>query len=249
MLKTTWLERFREGDRDELARRWEQEGGAAAREIPGLLRYVQNRTVTNATLAGAADGESPFDGFSAMWFADEAALEAALRSPEWERFDAVRRELLDVDWTEAGRAVAIEERVQRVGLGSTDDGVSTPPQTPDAVEPIKLIGLLQYRRDMTRDEANAYWAGRHTEIALTITHIGHYTQNHALRTLNGEPFAFDGYSESWYADMATYEAAMASAPWRALGADGDNLFDMSIFESAIVVEHVVKQFEPAVARG
>jgi hypothetical protein len=33
---------------------------------------------------------------------------------------------------------------------------------------------------------------------------------------------------------------MGSPEWAALGEDGDNLFDMSLFESAIVEERVLK---------
>ena len=93
---------------------------------------------------------------------------------------------------------------------------------------------------MDRDECNAYWAGRHGQIALTITQIGHYTQNHAIGPIGADKLAFDGYSESWYADEATYEQAMASPEWERLGEDGDNLFDMGDFKSVIVEERVLR---------
>ena len=146
------------------------------------------------------------------------------------------REIFDTEWTLDGRGAEIEERVVREGLGSKGDGVSTPPNGP-----IKLIGFLQYRKDMAREDANAYWAGTHREIAVQIQQIGHYTQNHAIRPAAGsDRLAFDGFSESWYADPGVYQEAMGSPEWAALGEDGDNLFDMSLFESAIVEERVVK---------
>ena len=94
---------------------------------------------------------------------------------------------------------------------------------------------------MERDDCNAYWAGTHREFAVRIKQIGHYTQNHAIRPAAGsERLAFDGFSESWYENAGVYEEAMGSPEWAALGADGDNLFDMSLFESAIVEERVLK---------
>ena len=92
---------------------------------------------------------------------------------------------------------------------------------------------------MDRDECNRYWATTHGDLALTISQIGHYTHNHAIRPLIGDELAFDGFSESWYADDETYREAMASAEWKRLGADGDNLFDMSAFKSVIVEERVL----------
>ena len=58
------------------------------------------------------------------------------------------REIFDTEWTLDGRGAEIEERVVREGLGAKGDGVSTPPNGP-----IKLIGFLQYRKDMARDDA------------------------------------------------------------------------------------------------
>jgi uncharacterized protein (TIGR02118 family) len=235
--KVVWFVKFRsDGDRAELDRRWATDHAALCVKVPGVLRYVQNPVVTTATLAGASDAPPPFDGFAAFWWADRDSYLAAMDSPEWQAVMEDGRDLFDVQWTLDGRGAEIEERVVREGLGAKGDGVSTPPRGP-----IKLIGFLQYREDMTRDEVNAYWAGTHREIAVKIKQIGHYTQNHAIRPAAGsDRLAFGGFSESWYADTDTYEEAMGSPEWAELGADGDNLFDMSRFESAIVEERVLK---------
>jgi uncharacterized protein (TIGR02118 family) len=228
--------RFRKDrDREEMDRRWANEHAALCAKVPGLERYVQNPVVTTATLEGATDAPPPFDGFGAFWWRDRDAYLAAMETPEWQAVVEDAGEIFDVEWTLGGMAAEIEERVVRQGLGAPQDGISTPPNGP-----VKLIGFLQYRQDMSRDEANAYWAGTHREIAERIRQIGHYTQNHAIRPAMGERLAFDGFSESWYADFATYDEAMASPEWKDLGDDGDNLFDMSRFESAIVEERVVK---------
>jgi uncharacterized protein (TIGR02118 family) len=234
--KVVWFVKFG-GDRDpaEADRRWAGEHAALCVQVPGVQRYVQNPVVTTASLEGAEDGPRPFDGFAAFWWADRDAYLAAMDSPEWQAVLDDGRELFDVEWTVDGMGAEIEERVVREGLGAKGDGVSTPPGTP-----IKLIGLLQYRKDMSRDDANAYWAGTHRAFAVKITQIGHYTQNHAIRPAAGsDRLAFDGFSESWYENSSVYEEAMGSPAWADLGTDGDNLFDMSLFQSAIVHERVL----------
>jgi uncharacterized protein (TIGR02118 family) len=173
--KVVWFVRFRQDrDRDEIDRRWANEHAALCLKVPGVQRYVQNPVVTTATLEGASDGPPPFDGFAAFWWADRDSYLAAVETPEWQAVLDDSRELFDVEWTLDGMGAEIEERVIREGLGAEGDGVGTPPRGP-----VKLIGLLQYRKDMSRDEANAYWAGTHTDIAVKIAQIGHYTQNHA----------------------------------------------------------------------
>jgi uncharacterized protein (TIGR02118 family) len=235
--KVVWFVRFRQDrDRDEIDRRWANEHAALCLKVPGVQRYVQNPVVTTATLEGASDGPPPFDGFAAFWWADRDSYLAAVETPEWQAVLDDSRELFDVEWTLDGMGAEIEERVIREGLGAKGDGVGTPPRGP-----VKLIGLLQYRKDMSRDQANAYWAGTHTDIAVKIRQIGHYTQNHAIRPSAGsDHLAFDGFSESWYEDFDVYNEAMASPEWKELADDGDNLFDMSAFKSAIVEERVLK---------
>jgi uncharacterized protein (TIGR02118 family) len=235
--KVVWFVKFKPGaDPEESDRRWGSTHADLVRAVPGLERYVQNRVVTTATLEGAVDGPPPWDGFAAYWFTDRDAYVAAMETPEWQAVLDDSADLFDVAWTLDGRGAEIEERVVREGLGAKGDGVSTPPRGP-----VKLIGFLQYRKDMSRDEVNAYWAGTHRSLAVKISQIGHYTQNHAIRPAAGsDHLRFDGFSESWYADAATYEEGMGSDEWADLGADGDNLFDMSLFESAIVEERVVK---------
>src|SRR5688572_15668486 len=239
MIKHTTFLRFRpELDREDADRRWRAELGPLALALPGLERYVQNPVVITTTNDGAVDGPPGFDGLTSMWFTDMAAFDAALESQEWAAAQRCAGEIFDLGWRGGEASAEIEERVRRVGMGAVADGVSTPPG-----DPIKLIGLLRYRPDLSREEANNYWRTTHGRVALTIEEMGHYTQNHAIRGTGGRHTpSYDGYSEAWFADFATYERAMASMPWRNLTADGPELFDMSVFLSGIVRERVLKEY-------
>ena len=236
MYKIVFFLRFREDrDRAEGERRFAGDHAQLVLAIPGLLRYVQNRVLTASTNAGVSSEKPLVDAFAAMWFADRDAFVAASGSPEWQRAAEDAAEIFDIEWLSEGWAAEVEERIKREGLGAPEDGVGTPPRGP-----VKLIGILRYRPDMGREQCNAYWASTHGDIALTVSQIGHYTQNHLIAPIGAERLAFDGFSESWYADQASYEEAMASAPWKQLEADGDNLFDMSVFRSVIVEELVLR---------
>jgi uncharacterized protein (TIGR02118 family) len=239
MIKHTTFLRFRpELDRAEADRRWIDELGPLELALPGLERYVQNTVTITTTNDGAVDGPPGFDGLTSMWFTDMAAFDAALASDEWSAARRCAAEIFDLEWRDGHASAEIEERVRRVGMGAVADGVSTPPG-----DPIKLIGLLRYRADMSREEANNYWRTTHGRIALTIAEMGHYTQNHAIRGTGGSHApGFDGFSEAWFADLDTYEQAMASAPWRSLVLDGPELFDMSVFLSGIVRERVLREY-------
>ena len=235
MHKIVFFLRFRsEIDRAEAERRYADEHAALVLAVPGVVRYVQNPVLTAATLAGVDAAPPWVDTFDALWFADRDAYLAATGSPQWAAAVESAGEIFDADWVAAGWEAEIEERIKREGLGAPGDGVGTPPPGP-----VKLIGILRYRPDMDRDECNRYWATTHGDLALEISQIGHYTHNHAIRPIMGE-LSFDGFSESWYADDETYREAMASAEWARLGADGDNLFDMSAFKSVIVEERVLR---------
>lgn len=236
MYKIVFFLRFRQDvDRANAERRFAGDHADLGLAIPGLLRYVQNPVLTASTNAGVSSEEPLVDAFAAMWFADRDAYLAATESAAWQRAAEDAAEIFDIDWLKQGWAAEIEERIKREGLGAAEDGVGTPPRGP-----VKLIGILRYRSDMSREQCNAYWASTHGNIAMTVSQIGHYTQNHAIAPIGAERLAFDGFSESWYADESSYEEAMASAPWKELEVDGDNLFDMSVFKSVIVEERVLR---------
>jgi EthD domain len=239
MIKHTTFVRFDPGPgSDEASARWREELGPLLLEIPDVVRCVQNRVVLTTTNDGVVEDAAGFHGFMSLWWQDEADFETALGSPEWAKAEEYGRQIFDDEWAERGMSAQIEERVKRVGLGAEDDGVSTPPG-----DPIKLIGFLQYRDDMDRDEANRYWTTHHGQLALRIAEMGHYVQNHVIRAVGGAASGargFDGYSEAWFADLATYERAMASEPWQTLVDDGPELFDMDVFLGGIVREEVLR---------
>jgi len=117
--KTVWFVRFRpdvRGDRDrsrEAHAYWiAMHGGHFGTKVPGITRYVQNHVIE--AIDGA--GENPkiamdFDGFSECWFADRAAFELAMDSPEWQRMNEDAEELFDVGYIVPAMSAVLEQRV------------------------------------------------------------------------------------------------------------------------------------------
>jgi uncharacterized protein (TIGR02118 family) len=219
MWKVVFFLRYRDDmDRAEAERRFAGSHAEIVLETPGLLRYVQNSVLDTGGPGQSAGGRPLADAYAAMWFADRDAYLAATQTPQWQRAAEDAGEIFDVDWISGGWAAESEERVKREGLGAPQDGIGTPPGG------IKLVGILRYRSDRERDDLNAYWASTHGDIALAIGQLGHYTQNHAIRPALGDSLAFDGFSEAWFADDATYQEGVNSPEWTALAEDGPNLF-------------------------
>lgn len=239
MIKHTSFHQFRPEITSEIASKgWQDEIGPLVIDLPGVVRCVQNQVVMTTTNDGPVDDPPGFDGFTSLWWEDRASYLSAIDSPQWKLMLARSDEFMNSSWNSKHMSAEIEARIKRVGMGAVDDGRSTPQGNP-----IKLIGLLKYRPDMTRDQANTYWKTHHGAIALCVSEMGHYVQNHAICGTGGfdpQNLGFDGYSEAWFSDFATYQRAMASKEWSELVADGPALFNMNAFLSGIVMERVLK---------
>jgi uncharacterized protein (TIGR02118 family) len=244
MLKVAWLVRLsQQADRDEVVRAWNQDHAKLIRDVPGVERYTHNQTVAIAEGPGAGTEAPVIDGIVCTWWTDEAALEAALRSSAWQDVLEHGREIFEPDFPLANRAVAVQERVMRIGPG-------TPWSDADVPSPMcKHIGVLYFRPGMERTDASAHWTDVHGALALEIPEIRYYVQNHGIRPLrldgadgNGD-FAFDGFSEAWFTDRETFESSHESPAWYRLRDDSPNVFDVNALEAGvncIVDERVIK---------
>ena len=56
--------------------------------VPGLRRYVQNHIQASARRADIPATKVEIDGVAELWFDDQAALEAAARTPEMKALHA-----------------------------------------------------------------------------------------------------------------------------------------------------------------
>jgi uncharacterized protein (TIGR02118 family) len=231
MFKSVWGARFQEGvDRDEARAYWTNVHGPLGAKVPGSLAYVQNHLVGAVRPDGTPGGELAFDGFACEWWADRAAFDRAMRSPEWR---AIVED--DANVFEAGSgdglSASVEERVLRDGERA----------------PFKLVWFLRFRPGLGRKEADRFWRERHAPLVLAVPELTRFVQNLVLGSLGpfgveGQPVVYDGLSECWFADREAFVRASETAEWQRLVEDARSFIDMDALEGmcAVVEERVIK---------
>jgi uncharacterized protein (TIGR02118 family) len=112
----------------------------------------------------------------------------------------------------------------------------------------KVVWMARFAQELTRDAARRHWTEVHGEIGSHVPGMYRYQQNHVVGPLPGgqEPadgvFPVDGYSLGWWASRASYDDAMTTPEWAAMGEDAPNVFDRSFFwgMSALLDERVIR---------
>lgn len=89
MIKTIGLLTRKEGlTRAQFMKHWVEIHAPLALAVPGLRRYVQNHIQAERTRADIAETPVEIDGVAELWFDDQAALEAAARTPQMQALQA-----------------------------------------------------------------------------------------------------------------------------------------------------------------
>jgi uncharacterized protein (TIGR02118 family) len=111
----------------------------------------------------------------------------------------------------------------------------------------KVVWVARLRQDRPREEMRAYWTETHGELGLRVASMRSYVQNHVVGAIDAQgvsdaEVAFDGYSVHEYDDRASFEAALASPEFAAIGEDGANVFEMDSMDgmSAVLEERVMR---------
>jgi hypothetical protein len=231
MLKVAWFVRARDGvDRDAALRAWAEEQAPRFAAIDGVERYVENTMTGAITEAGIVDEPLAYDGYGAVWFRDRESYHRAVDDGAWRE---AQESVADV--LEAGeeRSAVVDERVVRRALG--EDGR------------FKVVWVLGFNRSRDWLEADRYWAHQHARFALRCAEVYDYTQNHAFEGIGrvglpDGPHWFDGFSESWFRDRASFERTLADPAWHRLDEDASTLFGLDEIwggMSGVVQERVV----------
>jgi uncharacterized protein (TIGR02118 family) len=241
MYKVIALTKFKPGmSLTDARKHWREVHGALAVKVPFIERYYQNQWLTpldevgpgNAGPADTVAQRLRFDGNSQIWYADEEAYLKAMSSHEWAVLleDAVN--VFDFD---SFVSAIIEDHVLRDDLAA-DTG-------------FKVIWLVKYKADLERKATDRHYLEVHGEIALRVPGVLRYEQNHGVKSADVEgltedsvPFdgKYDGYSEAWWADEASYLAALESPEWAELVADGGTFIDVNHLDGAVCRNVVIR---------
>ena len=89
MIKTVGLLTRKNGwTHAQFVKHWVETHAPLAHKVPGLRRYVQNHIRGERTRADIEATAVEIDGIAELWFDDQAALEAAARTPEMKALHA-----------------------------------------------------------------------------------------------------------------------------------------------------------------
>jgi uncharacterized protein (TIGR02118 family) len=89
MIKTIGLLTRKDGwTHEQFMKHWVEIHAPLAHAVPGLRRYVQNHIEGERMRPDIPTTEVEIDGVAELWFDDQAALEAAARTPEMKALHA-----------------------------------------------------------------------------------------------------------------------------------------------------------------
>jgi uncharacterized protein (TIGR02118 family) len=235
MYKVAWIARFHPDlTTEEGHRHWAEVHGPLCAKVPGIERYVQSHVVGGLPLiSGVAQEEPQFDGYSCAWWADRAAFEASMQTPEWATLHEDGHGLWDEGFL-WNMSANVEEITQI-------EGDSTP---------YKAVWVCRFKPGMTRAEGRDHWTTTHGPIFHGVD-INRYVQNQVVGAIAADGEAdtqpgFDGFSECWFDDEAQLGRAVTSDGWAAANLDGPNFLDVSLLWGAILEEKVMKEAAIAV---
>jgi uncharacterized protein (TIGR02118 family) len=188
---------------EEFRSHWLLRHGPLARRLSGLRGYVQNHIV-NKGFKGVdipRDAEE-YDGFSQLWFDNDAAMHAAIA-------------------TDLGRALVADESHfigdLRIALVQEDEIV--PPANRQSL--VKYMSLLTRRGNITPERFCSEWKGPHASQARALPGVRGYRQNLIIerQVPKGAPVGYerlpiDGVSELWFDNEGACVAAFASSEGR-----------------------------------
>jgi len=113
------------------------------------------------------------------------------------------------------------------------------------------VWVVRFQRSIDTKVAHEYWTNAHGPFALNVSGIDRYVQNHVTDPMDTRgsiayppgSMEFDGFSECWFRDRATFDQALSSPEWQAMNEDAENLFDLDTMMagmSAVIEEHMAK---------
>jgi uncharacterized protein (TIGR02118 family) len=199
----------------EFHRYWGESHGPLFANTKHLWAYVQH-----LTLPESYDGtpKPTHDGASQFWYEDletmrgpgtpEAeALSAAVRADDRQLFDRLP------GWPISHKRASVvgEERI-------IVDGPTTP-------EMVKIILIGARMPGLTPQEFSDHLYEVHGALAAKLPGLRRYVQNHAIPEAYAiRPMTHDAWSELWFDDLASLQAAFKSPEAEPLREDGATLF-------------------------
>jgi uncharacterized protein (TIGR02118 family) len=204
-------------DDREFQRRWDEHAERVL-AVPGVRGYVQSPRTGRPEQSTA-----PFDGYSSIWFTDEAAVRRAVRSPEW---SAVLAQ--DVADPASICEALTEEIVQR--------------DVPAGVGAVKLAFFFHRRVGLSHASFRSHWLDVHGPLVMEyIEELRRFVQNPVVDAayVDGAAPDFDGIAEAYLDDLSTLERTEVSPEHDLVRSDEPNFIDVNRVMHLVATERVV----------
>jgi uncharacterized protein (TIGR02118 family) len=222
---------------------WATHHGPLFAHTPELLRYVQH--ITGPEAYGGTPAPT-HDGVSMFWY-DDLDSNTTPRSPKladivpasstdtyaWyvqtKRYGAPEEMTLQETVTADDRQLFDRSTEwptdhRRSNVTASDRGILDGPTTPAMV---KALFMVSRRPGLTVPEFQERWAGAHGRLVAQVPGLRRYVQNHAVLEAYGQitrPLTHDGFSELWFDDLPSLQAAARTPEWQAARDAGQRLF-------------------------
>lgn len=205
-------------DREEFLRRWDAHAEHVL-AVPGIRGYMQCPRAGRDEQSTAA-----FDGFSAMWFDDEAAVARAAESPEARTARADSSTFISEEGLES--VLTVERVLRDVAMG------------PEAV---KLVFFFHRRIGLSPEVFRRHWYEVHGPLVMEyIGTLRRYIQNHAVESAyaNGALPDFDGLVEAYLDDLPTFDETEESPEHDLVRSDEPNFIDVNRVKHMVASDRV-----------
>jgi uncharacterized protein (TIGR02118 family) len=213
-VRVGWLNRQDDWTLDQFREHWRGHHARLARQLPGLRAYVQNHVIDSEQRGiRFKRGPEQLDGFSQLWFDDDAELVSTRES-------SLAQQLIADEQYFIGRL--------RIST-ATPHTVVTPPEPGRG---LKRISILRRRGDVTPEQFAHEWRAIHGPLVKGLPGILGYRQN--LIETRQDPkghsveyndWPVDGIVELWFENAAAIDAAFSSALGRETMAHAETFID------------------------
>jgi uncharacterized protein (TIGR02118 family) len=223
---------------------WATHHGPLFSHTPELLRYVQHITLPEAYGGTPAPTH---DGVSMFWYAGMESPHDPPKSPKladivppsstdtYEWYVRTKRYGSPEEMTLQETVMADDRQLfdrstewptdhRRSNVTATEKVILEGPTTPSMV---KAVFMVARRPGLTVAEFQEHWAGEHGALASKLPGLRRYVQNHAVLEAYGlatRPMTHDGFSELWFDNLASLQAAAKTPEWQAVVEDSKRLF-------------------------
>ena len=197
--------------REEAQVYWADSHGKLVANRPTLARYHHYFSVPEAY---DSEPRPTFIGISMFWNKDPLAVNQ-MPPGAWWPIGPDDRQLFDREprWPRHDQHADILGEEHVIVDGSVTPGM------------INAIFMVCRIPGLSHRDFFDHWLNVHGPIASQLPGLRRYVQNHAvLKALGRSSNTHDGWSELWFDDVRSFQAAVASPEWKAADEDARTLF-------------------------